>query len=216
MEFQTEDGPLRVAVDRLVVAGWTGRDPAAVQHHIEELAAIGVAPPSQVPLYYRGAASLLTQAEEIEVLGPETSGEAEPMLLLADGEVWLGLASDHTDRGLEAVSVAASKQICAKPCATTLWRWSEVAAHADRLALRSWIEEDGAWVPYQDGTLGQIRPLEELRAGAGLESGALLCGTVPAIGGVRPASKFRGSLSDPVLGREMTLNYTATALPVVA
>ncbi len=27
-----------------VVAGYTGRDPKAVQHHIDELAAIGVAP----------------------------------------------------------------------------------------------------------------------------------------------------------------------------
>ncbi|MGA8316723.1 MAG: DUF2848 family protein, partial [Bradyrhizobium sp.] len=29
-------------VATLVVAGWTGRDEAALRHHIEELAAIGV------------------------------------------------------------------------------------------------------------------------------------------------------------------------------
>ena len=46
-------------INDLVIAGWTGRDVAALNHHIEELKAIGVQPPSKVPLYYRVAASLL-------------------------------------------------------------------------------------------------------------------------------------------------------------
>ena len=37
-------------IDDLVIAGWTGRDVAALEHHIEELKAIGVQPPSKVPL----------------------------------------------------------------------------------------------------------------------------------------------------------------------
>ena len=37
-------------IDELVIAGWTGRDVAALEHHIEELKAIGVQPPSSVPL----------------------------------------------------------------------------------------------------------------------------------------------------------------------
>jgi len=45
----------------LVIAGWTGRDPAAVQHHIDELAALGVPAPSTVPLFYRVAGQQLTQ-----------------------------------------------------------------------------------------------------------------------------------------------------------
>ena len=36
-----------VEIDDLVIAGWTGRDVAALNHHIEELKAIGVQPPSQ-------------------------------------------------------------------------------------------------------------------------------------------------------------------------
>ena len=35
-----------VEIDQLVIAGWTGRDVAALNHHIEELKAIGVQPPS--------------------------------------------------------------------------------------------------------------------------------------------------------------------------
>ena len=102
MKFETPTGPVDIAIRDVVVAGWTGRDAAAVTHHIEELSAIGVAPPSQVPLFYRVSNGLLTQAAEIQVLGQETSGEIEPLVIRAGGETWLGLASDHTDRALEA------------------------------------------------------------------------------------------------------------------
>ena len=58
----------KVAVDikDLVIAGWTGRDVTALNHHIEELKAIGVQPPSRVPIYYRAAAQMLTQADRIQ------------------------------------------------------------------------------------------------------------------------------------------------------
>ena len=57
-----------VPATKLVIAGWTGRDAAAIQHHIHELELIGVPAPSTVPLYYRGSALLLTQATNIEVI----------------------------------------------------------------------------------------------------------------------------------------------------
>jgi hypothetical protein len=45
-----------------VIAGWTGSDPAAVEHHIKELEAIGIARPASVPIFYRVSASRFTQA----------------------------------------------------------------------------------------------------------------------------------------------------------
>ncbi|VTR33195.1 Protein of uncharacterised function (DUF2848) [Serratia fonticola] len=42
-------------IDHLVIAGWTGRDYKAIQHHIQELAELGVPQPSSVPLFYRVA-----------------------------------------------------------------------------------------------------------------------------------------------------------------
>ena len=42
------EGALALDVQQFIVAGWTGRDAAAVQHHIDELAAIGVKPPATV------------------------------------------------------------------------------------------------------------------------------------------------------------------------
>jgi len=210
-------GEADIALTKAVVAGWTARDPAQVAHHIAELAAIGVAAPSATPLFYRVAPGLLTQADEIAVLGGRTSGEAEPMLLRHGGALWLGLASDHTDRALEAWSVAHSKQVCAKPVAHALWPLAPLAGRLDALMLRSWIDEGAGWTLYQEGPLALIRPLLALEAACPLpEGGAMLCGTLGAIGGVRPAARFRMALRDEAEGREIAAEYRIAPLPVIA
>ena len=67
-------GPLSITIRQAVIAGWTGRDRAAVDHHIAELAAIGVPPPSEVPLFYRISAQLLTSETVIQVVYATSSG----------------------------------------------------------------------------------------------------------------------------------------------
>lgn len=217
MRFETPTGPMDGHIGTLMVAGWTGRDAAAVQHHIDELAALGIPAPSTTPLFYRVGANLLCQADRIEVLGDETSGEAEPLIINSGGRMWLGLGSDHTDRGLEKVSVAASKQACPKPVAASVWAWDDVAGRLDELELSSEVYEGGRWVAYQSGTLAGLTPLAALVAAAGMpEDAAMLCGTLPAIGGVRAADRFRARLEDPVVGRTIMLTYDVHGLPVVA
>jgi len=210
----------------LVVAGWTGRDIAAIEHHIEELAALGVPRPSSVPLYYRVATQLLTQSPAIEALGDRSSGEAEPVLFFSQGEWWLSVASDHTDRHVESYSVAVSKQMCAKPVAEVAWRWRDLQAHQDEVALHSRIFEGGRWVDYQRGTLASIRPLAALRdgmpgAGAAPEGLFMTCGTLGALPnakgeGIRPAAQMEIELHDPRLQRRIVHRYAVDALPVVA
>lgn len=215
--FNLADTRLVAAVSSVVVAGWTARDVQAVQHHIDELAELGIAPPSQVPLYYRVAHTLLTQDDRIDVLGTGSSGEVEPLLIRSEGKTYLGLASDHTDRDLEAYSVAASKQACAKPIAKDLWDLDEVKDHLDDITLKCWIEENGREVLYQEGTLSGIRPLAELCEGAGFgDAMAMLCGTFPAIGGVRAASAYRMEMSDPTNGKAIALSYGVSTLPIVS
>ncbi len=216
----------RVVPSALVVAGWTGRDLAAIEHHIEELAALGVPRPSSVPLYYRVAAQLLTQSTTIEALGGQSSGEAEPVLFFSKGEWWLSVASDHTDRQVESYSVAVSKQMCAKPLAEVAWRWRDVQAHQDTLELRSRIHEDGCWVDYQRGTLASIRPLAGLRDGMGSAASGpeglfMTCGTLGALPnargeGIRPAAQMEIELHDPHLQRRIVHRYAVQPLPVVA
>ncbi|MBT8153417.1 DUF2848 domain-containing protein [Epibacterium ulvae] len=217
MKFFCENKPLNANIQHLYVAGWTGRDAAAVQHHIDELAELGVAPPSQVPLYYRVSENLLIQAEEVAVVGETTSGEVEPMLVRLDGQLWLGLASDHTDRELEAYSVAASKQACVKPAAQGLWKFDEVKDHLDQLVLSCEVYEACEWVSYQEGPLAAIRPLVDLLDGADMpDQSAMLCGTLGAKGGVRPAEHYRMRLTDPVLHRGIELSYSVRTLPIVS
>lgn len=213
---------------RFVIAGWTGRDAAAIQHHIDELAEIGVPRPSSVPLYYRASKDLLTQDENVEVLGPESSGEAEPVLFFAEGEWWLTVGSDHTDRKVESYSVAASKQMCAKPIASAAWRWADIADRQDQIQLASRIHEGDQWVSYQQGTLASIRPLASLRDGFFAQFGDevaegsfLSCGTLGAIPngageGIRPAQRMELSLRDTVRNRAIVHRYATESLAVVA
>jgi uncharacterized protein DUF2848 len=209
-------------IDRLVIAGWTARDVAALEHHIEELKAIGVQPPSKVPLYYRVAASLLTQSDAIEVVGDDTSGEAEPVLVGTPDRLWVTVGADHTDRKLEAYGVAQSKQVCPKVLGRTAWRFEEVEPHWDEIILRSFIEEGGKKVPYQEGLLAKMRTPRDLIAGWNdgnkrLPSGVVMfCGTIPAIGGLRGSSRFDMELDDPVLGRKIEHSYVIQALPIVS
>ena len=153
---------IAAAIDNLIVAGWAGRDENAIRHHIEELAAIGVPRPSSVPVYYRVSADNLTQAERLVVLGPDSSGEVEPVVVsLADG-LWVGLGSDHTDRKAETVGIALSKQMCGKPIGRMLWRLGDIEDHWDRLALRAWATVDGERVLYQEGELAALRTTRDL------------------------------------------------------
>jgi len=222
--FHSDGEVVADAVDSLIVAGWTGRDTAGVEHHVRELAAIGVAPPSTIPLFYRVSAALLGTHGTIEVVGTESSGEVEPLIVRAGGRLWLGVASDHTDRALEAHSVALSKQICAKPCAADLWPLDDVAARLDTLELRAWIADDIAaadWTLYQEGSLAAIRPLAELIEASPLGTAddagrsAMLCGTLGAIGGVRPAGACRIELLDPRDGRSIRHEYAVVSLPEI-
>src|SRR5690606_15423909 len=101
--------------------------------------------------------------------GSESSGEVEFVLARIDGRLWVGVGSDHTDRKLETVGVAISKQLCDKPMAATLWAYDEVADHWDALMLRSYIHENGGRVPYQEGPVTtMLDPLELVR---GFEAG---------------------------------------------
>jgi Protein of unknown function (DUF2848) len=212
---------IAVMIDTLVIAGWAGRDEAAIRHHIEELAAIGVPRPSSVPVYYRVSADNLTQTERLVVLGPDSSGEVEPVVIsLADG-LWLGLGSDHTDRKAETVGIALSKQMCGKPIGRTLWRLDEIEGHWDRLVLRAWVTIGGKRVLYQEGQLAALRTprdlIERRPDGTELAPGtAMFGGTLGAIGGIRPGNRFEMELEDPVLGRRMQHAYDIECLPVIS
>jgi len=199
-------------VNELVIAGWTGRDEAALRKHIRELEEIGVKPPKTTPIFYRVSASLFTYASEIQVSGPDTSGEVEFVLISTDRGLRVAVGSDHTDRKAETIGVSLSKQLCAKPVSADSWSYEEVKPHWEKLVLRSW--QDGEL--YQEGPVTAMRSPEDLMARYGkLPAGhAMFCGTLAAKGGIRGGARFRMELEDPVRARKLTHEYGVKILPV--
>jgi hypothetical protein len=206
------------AVESLVIAGWTGRNVAALEAHIKELEAIGVKRPKSVPIFYRVASSLMTTAKFIEVMADKSSGEVEFVLFSFDDGMWLGVGSDHTDRKAETVGVTLSKQLCAKPVGMTLWRYDDVKPHWDKLVLRSFVPDGGKRRLYQEGPVTNMRPPEELiklyTGSDKLAPGtAMFCGTFAVHGGISYSGTFDMELEDPVLGRKLTHGYKIVSLP---
>ena len=222
LQFATRSGArdATATIRQLVVAGWTGRDRAAMEKHIQELEELGVSRPASTPIYYRVAASRLTTATAIEVSGTDSSGEVEFVLARIDGRLWVGVGSDHTDRKVETIGVAISKQLCEKPIGKTFWPFDEVADHWDKLVLRSFILEGGERKLYQEGPVTtMLDPVELLSKWCGgeprlPEGTAMFCGTLAARGGIRAAARFEYELHDPVLQRTLAHGYDVASLPI--
>jgi len=89
-----------------------------------------------------------------------------------------------------------------------------------REKLVQWATIDGKRILYQEGALAAMRRPEELlelHGSTRLASGAaMFCGTVGAIGGIRPATRFEMELEDPVLRRRLAHAYEIVTLPVIA
>lgn len=220
IESRGETSPRTVTIGELVVAGWTGRDVEAMEAHIRELEELGVKRPAYTPVFYRVAADRLGSQPQIQVSGEASSGEAEFLLVKDLGDLFIGIASDHTDREVETYGITVSKQMCEKPCSSVLWRFADIRGHWDQLVLRSYATINGERVLYQEGSVTAMRAPEDLLArfadhGGEFDDGyAMLCGTLPAIGGIRPARRFEVELEDPVLGRTLHHSYDVVALPI--
>ena len=212
------DGVERVfAPEALVVIGYAGRDRAAVEHHIDELATLGVPRPASIPLFMVFPPRLISQDPSIAVAGSASSGEAELVVVVEGDEMFVTVGSDHTDRALEAVDIVASKGVCPKPVATSGWTATAVGNTWEDLSLRSRIDGD---VLYQDGSVAaNLAPLE-LVAAISWTSGPPRCfvaftGTVPVIGKIRPSAAFRAELAGPGL-HPLELSYRVEAVPELA
>ena len=212
---------LRIAVRQMVIAGWTARDIAAVEQHIRELEELGVARPPSVPTFYRVSTSRLTTDSVIEVTGECSSGEVEFVLVQSAGHLYVGVGSDHTDRKVETYSVDVSKQMCDKPIATEVWPFADVTEHWDALILRSWAGSGNDRVLYQEGPVSAMRMpadlIERFTGHARLADGTVMfCGTLPALGGVRPSQRFEFEIEDPVRRQRIHHAYDVVSLPTAS
>jgi hypothetical protein len=221
LKFFINRQPTVAQIEDLVIAGWTGRDAAAVEHHIAELEAIGVARPRAIPCFYRVGTNLLTTDAQLDMTGTDASGEVEFAVLSLPGGMFVGVGSDHTDRKVEAYGVTVSKQMCPKPIGPELWPMEEVAAHWDSLVLRSWVTRNGKRELYQEGPVTRMRTPQDLisrylNGGHTLPVGtAMYCGTLPVIGAIGGGEQFEMELLDPIRKRSLKHAYKVRSLAYI-
>jgi hypothetical protein len=199
-----------VEVGRVLIAGFTGRQREAVEEHVRELAEAGIPTPDRTPALYETDAAAARQTSMLVVSAANTSGEIDPVVIVSEGQMLLTVGSDHTDRELEREDIGLAKRACQKVVGRRCVPLDAITDW-DRCQLMSWLDDDSS--PYQYGTFAELITfgdlVAELRAAFGLElrdGDVLFLGTIPAIGGIRPANRFRGSLSIPSVN-DLVLEY---------
>lgn len=218
LSFFLNDKQIDFDFDKVYVIGYAGRDMEKTQEHIDELEReLGVAPPKRIPTIFEVSKEIVTQDSDLKFVGEQTSGEAEYVILIKNGKIYITIGSDHTDRGLESVSIFKSKQVCLKPIANTIWDYDEVKDHWDSIRLVSNQIVNGKEIKYQNDTLASILPvekiLEELRERVGdINNSIIYSGTVPLIGGFEYGNKFISKIVDEKLGRTINLNYEVNVI----
>jgi Protein of unknown function (DUF2848) len=210
--------PVRFSVRSVWNGGWAGRDQEAVRRHAQELASMGVPPPTTVPIYFPLANNLATTSDVIQVLGQETSGEVEYALLFADdGAIYVTVASDHSDRAAERHGIQLSKQLYPNVLAAEVWPYEELRPDWDRLVLRCWVSHRSRRMLYQEAALAELLSPDKwlpLLARAGIQRPGLvfLSGTPPTVGGLVFADAYELELEDPVRGRALRHQYRVEVL----
>lgn len=218
----TESGgeSVHLNVDKVLCVGFAGRNRAKVLEHVRELEQIGVTAPKRIPIIYPCTGLLATTADKVQVIGNETSGEVEFVIIPKQDKIYVGLCSDHTDRAMETVSIEKSKQCAAKPIAQIVWDYEEVKDHWDELCLRSWSIKDGIRQIYQDGKLSSILNVEDLleeirMVYSEIPKDSIICsGTLPTSDGFVYGNRFEMELEDPILKRKITHSYLIENLEI--
>lgn len=217
VESKEGEKELEFEVRKLVNAGRSGRDTEAVKKHMEELRKSGINVGHEFPIFWPKTPDRVTTSSKFEVL-PKTvsSGEVEFALLVDKNTIYVGVGSDHTDRGIQETDLVAAKEIYYNVLAPKVWIYEEVKEYWDELVMRSWVKEGENCKLYQEGKLvGILKPekiLEEvkLRVGNNLNGLVVFSGTFPTLSGkLSYSSYFEVELRDDKVGRVIHHMYQA-------
>lgn len=209
-------------VRRVYNLGFTIRDAAKMQAHLDEVAKEGVPPPrtDNPPIIFPISSWATITDDEVPVQYEKTSGEIEIVTLVLGDDVYVGVGSDHTDRALEAVDIPWSKQVTPNVLAPVVWRWQDVAEHWDSVLMESFVREHGTrklfqkagvaefWTPIEmrDSLKGRIVPVTE----GGM---VLFSGTVVSVDHqLSYGREWTIRMMDPVLNRTIEHTYNVIVL----
>ena len=144
-------------------------------------------------------------------------------MLLHEGQTYIGVGSDHTDRKLEADSIIKAKQMCPNVISPVVWLYEEVKPVWDDMVLRSWVVKEEKRSLYQETKLSAILNVEGLLSfvkskvgDKNMENIAVYSGTVGTIGGVMISGEgFEVELHNPENNESLWCKYKVEIIDYV-
>lgn len=222
LERQSGLSEIEFPIGRVYNLGFTMRDEAKMQAHLDEVAKEGVPPPStdNPPIIFPISPWATITDTLVTVQYAKTSGEIEIVTLARGDELYVGVGSDHTDRDLEAINIPWSKQVAPNVLAPTVWDWKEVAPHWNEVLLESYVSEAGNRKLFQQAGVAEFWTPVEMRDSLDgriklVEEGFLMLfsGTVVSIDGqLKYGREWTISMIDPVLERRIEHTYHVVVL----
>jgi len=204
-----------MTVSRVYNLGFTIRDKAKMQRHLDEVEGVHVDWPQRPPIIFPISAWATITADDVPVQYDRTSGEIEIVMVVDGDELYVTCGSDHTDRKLEATDIPWGKQVAPNIVAPTLWRWADVADHWDEVQMESYVDGElyqkasvaEFWTPTEmvDSVQGRISEVDGARI--------FFSGTVVSVN--EQLDFGRGwslRMIDPVTGKTIRHDYRVTVL----
>jgi hypothetical protein len=151
----------------------------------------------------------------------KTSGEVEIVTYVdVDGELYVSVGSDHTDRELESIDIPWSKQVCPSIVAPRFWRWRDVAEVWDETEIASEVSDSfGRMQPYQRASVREFMSPPEMVAGLERKLRRVVrpylfwSGTVVSLASeLEYGGRFTIRLHNPRLGWTIEHTYTSPIL----
>lgn len=213
LDKSRDDRYISFPINRVLIVGYAGRDIKKTMEHIRELELeLQVPPPHKIPTIFECSRENLTQEKNIRFVGRETSGEVEHCIIKHNGEIFIGIGSDHTDRKLESLSVPKAKQVAPKPIGKYVIPYRLLKDHWDDIELASYQTVAGEEILYQMGVMKDILPVEfiikELEERVGdINNCIIFSGTVPLKDGFKYGTDFRGIIRDKYLECSISVEY---------
>lgn len=220
MELKYGDKVIVYEPKNLIVMGFTPRDEKVINELFVALRKIGGVIPDKTPMTYPLAVELLTTKEEIFVVGNDTNGEVEYLIISLNGDIYIGVGSDHADKNIESLNIHKSKQLCAKHMCNEVWKWSEVKDHWDQVVLESRYIVNGVEELYQKNIAEvMLRPENIIQSVEDFYHKkisdfdcVIFSGSIPTLDGFRYGEHFKYSLFDPVKNRKISSEYSIKKL----
>ncbi|MDD5544284.1 MAG: DUF2848 family protein [Acidobacteriia bacterium] len=174
----------------------------------------------KTPQFFPISPQLLTNADKIIVNGKRTSGEVEYVALKFEGEIYITVGSDHSDRSLESSAFSKSKQVCPKVVAHQMILHRELRPYPDELRLSSHVQSMDRKVLYQSASVADLMRLGSLLRSCPLnldfEGAVLFSGTIPTIADIPVFSPhFYFQLEFPRYQFTIAHDYAVETLPEV-